>query len=121
MHNFFLCYIGNPIPIAVFGAFAYGLSTYLLIILQVGHNTKAQALAYMPLVIGGMYMILHGRCFRGFILTVFALSMQMDLETMSLTIEGQARLSGAVHEGGFMPCAARKRHEVVSTARRACA
>ena len=54
----FLLIIKMPIPIAVFGAFAYGLSTYLLIILQVGHNTKAQAMAYMPLVIGGMYMIL---------------------------------------------------------------
>ena len=43
-----------PIPIAILGAFAYGLSTYLLIIIQVGHNTKSQALAYMPLVIGGM-------------------------------------------------------------------
>ena len=60
----FLLIIKMPIPIAVFGAFAYGLSTYLLIILQVGHNTKAQALAYMPLVIGGMYMILHDRRFE---------------------------------------------------------
>ena len=55
----FLLIIKMPISISVFGAFAYGLSTYMLIILQVGHNTKAQALAYMPLVIGGMYMILH--------------------------------------------------------------
>ena len=71
-----------PIPIAVFGAFAYGLSTYLLIILQVGHNTKAQALAYMPLVIGGMYMILNDRRFGGFILTVFALSMQIRSQSL---------------------------------------
>jgi len=38
----FLIIIKMPIPVAIFGAFAYGLSTYLLIILQVGHNTKAQ-------------------------------------------------------------------------------
>ena len=74
-----------PIPIAVFGAFAYGLSTYLLIILQVGHNTKAQALAYMPLVIGGMYMILNDRRFGGFILTVFALSMQIRANHYQMT------------------------------------
>ena len=73
----FLLIIKMPIPIAVFGAFAYGLSTYLLIILQVGHNTKAQAMAYMPLVIGGMYMILNDHRSRGFVITVFALYMQI--------------------------------------------
>ena len=36
---------------AVIGALAYGLSTYLLIIIQVGHNTKAQALGYLPFVL----------------------------------------------------------------------
>ena len=81
----FLLIIKMPIPIAVFGAFAYGLSTYLLIILQVGHNTKAQALAYMPLVIGGMYMILHDQRFRGFALTVFALSMQIRANHYQMT------------------------------------
>ena len=55
-----------PIPIAIFGSFAYALSTYLLIILQVGHNTKAQAIAYMPIVIGGLYMILNNKRFIGF-------------------------------------------------------
>jgi hypothetical protein len=81
----FLLIIKMPIPIAVFGAFAYGLSTYLLIILQVGHNTKAQALSYMPLVIGGMYMILHDKRFRGFVLTVFALSMQIRANHYQMT------------------------------------
>jgi hypothetical protein len=81
----FLLIIKMPIPIAVFGAFAYGLSTYLLIILQVGHNTKAQALAYMPLVLGGMYMIFHEKRARGFILSVFALSMQIRANHYQMT------------------------------------
>ena len=81
----FLLIIKMPIPVAIFGAFAYGLSTYLLIILQVGHNTKAQALAYMPLVIGGMYMILHDHRSRGFVLTVFALSMQIRANHYQMT------------------------------------
>ena len=81
----FLLIIKMPIPIAVFGAFAYGLSTYLLIILQVGHNTKAQALAYMPLVLGGMYMIFHEQRARGFVLTVFALSMQIRANHYQMT------------------------------------
>jgi hypothetical protein len=81
----FLLIIKMPIPIAVFGAFAYGLSTYLLIILQVGHNTKAQALAYMPLVIGGMYMILNKQSFKGFALTVFALTLQIRANHYQMT------------------------------------
>lgn len=81
----FLLIIKMPIPIAVFGALAYGLSTYMLIILQVGHNTKAQALAYMPLVIGGMYMILNDRRFWGFVLTVLTLAMQIRANHYQMT------------------------------------
>ena len=35
---------------AFFGALAFGLSTYLIIILGVGHNAKAHAIAYMSMV-----------------------------------------------------------------------
>lgn len=109
----FLLIIKMPIPIAVFGAFAYGLSTYLLIILQVGHNTKAQALAYMPLVIGGMYMILNEQRFKGFILTVLALAMQIRANHYQMTyymlllmlvigiVYGIHALRTKVHKGFF--------------------
>ncbi len=81
----FLLIIKMPIPIAVLGAFAYGLSTYLLIILQVGHNTKAQALAYMPLAIGGMCLLLQNKRLPGFVLTVFALAMQIRANHYQMT------------------------------------
>ena len=42
---------------AVIGALAYGLSTYLLIIIQVGHNTKAQALGYLPFVLAAVHLV----------------------------------------------------------------
>ena len=81
----FLLIIKMPIPIAILGSFAYALSTYLLIILQVGHNTKAQAIAYMPIVIGGLYMILNNKRLLGFILTVFSLSMQIRANHYQMT------------------------------------
>ena len=81
----FLLIIKMPIPIAILGAFAYGLSTYLLIIIQVGHNTKAQALAYMPLVMGGMYLLLNNKRLLGFLLTVLALSMQIRANHYQMT------------------------------------
>ena len=37
--------------LAIFGSIGFGLSTYLIIILGVGHNAKAHAIAYIPLVL----------------------------------------------------------------------
>lgn len=39
--------------IGALGALAYGLSSYFIIILQAGHNTKALAIGYAPMVIAG--------------------------------------------------------------------
>ena len=50
---------------ALFGAIAFGFSTYLIIILGVGHNTKALALGYLPLIIAGFLMVLRGKYLKG--------------------------------------------------------
>ena len=59
-HTFFLYLISMyllllvfkvPWRISLIGSVAFAFSTYLLIILQVGHNTKALAISYIPLVI----------------------------------------------------------------------
>jgi len=81
----FFIIIKLPWRIALFGAFAYGLSTYLLIILQVGHNTKAQALAYMPLVIGGVYLIFNEKRGLGFFVSVLALALQIRANHYQIT------------------------------------
>ena len=39
--------------VGTLGAIAYGLSSYFIIILQAGHNTKALAIGYAPFVIAG--------------------------------------------------------------------
>jgi MFS superfamily sulfate permease-like transporter len=49
-----------------FGALAFGFSTYLIIIIGVGHNSKAHAIAYMPLVIAGFILVLGKICSRWF-------------------------------------------------------
>ncbi|HLS29314.1 MAG TPA: hypothetical protein VK021_00510, partial [Flavobacteriaceae bacterium] len=43
--------------LAAIGALAFGFSTYLIIILGVGHNAKAHAIAYMPLVLAGIFAV----------------------------------------------------------------
>ena len=40
--------------LAILGSLAFGLSSYFLIILEVGHNTKAHAISYMAPAIAGM-------------------------------------------------------------------
>jgi hypothetical protein len=51
-----LVFRADPLK-AFFGALAFGFSTYLIIILGVGHNAKAHAIAYMPLVIAGFILV----------------------------------------------------------------
>ncbi len=63
--------------IALFGSFAFGLSTYLLIILQVGHNTKAMALSYMPFAIAGLFLLLDKRWLSGFIISLLGIGLNI--------------------------------------------
>ena len=59
------------------GAIAYGFSTYLLIIIGAGHNTKAYAIGYMAPVIAGIIMTFNGRKISGSLLFTVALSLQL--------------------------------------------
>jgi hypothetical protein len=51
--------------LALIGAFAIAFSTNNLIILEAGHNTKMQAIAYAPLVIAGLKLLLKKRWLLG--------------------------------------------------------
>ncbi len=73
----FLSVLGLRKRYAVLGALAYGLSTYLLIIIQVGHNTKAQALGYLPFVFAGIHYLFRTGTFWGIVLTSLAMAMQI--------------------------------------------
>ena len=64
---------------AFFGAICYGLSTYLLIIIQVGHNTKAVALGYLPFVFASLNYIFKNKS----IWPMIALSLLMGLQIRS--------------------------------------
>ena len=74
-----------PIELSVLGALAYGFSTYLLIIIQVGHNTKAQALGYMPLVISGMLLIFNGNYRFGFIISLLSMALNIRANHYQMT------------------------------------
>lgn len=63
--------------IAAFGALAFGFSTYLIIILGVGHNAKAHAIAYMPLVLSGIILTFQKRYALGFFVTAIASGLEL--------------------------------------------
>jgi hypothetical protein len=70
---------------AFFGSLAFGLSTYLIIILGVGHNAKAHAIGYMPLVIAGVLLVFQRKFIIGFIVSVLAISLEIMANHFQMT------------------------------------
>jgi hypothetical protein len=70
---------------AFIGAIAFGFSTYLIIILGVGHNAKAHAIAYMPLVIAGFILVFQKRYIWGGLLTMFAVALEINANHFQMT------------------------------------
>ncbi|MHC5353826.1 YfhO family protein [Myroides sp. LJL115] len=70
---------------AFIGALAFGFSTYLIIILGVGHNAKAHAIAYMPMVLAGVLLIWQKRFIVGGILTGFAAALEIGANHFQMT------------------------------------
>ncbi|WP_374507331.1 YfhO family protein [Flavobacterium sp.] len=70
---------------AFFGAIAFGFSTYLIIILGVGHNAKAHAIAYMPLVIAGFLLVFQKKYVWGGLLTLFATALEINANHFQMT------------------------------------
>jgi len=70
---------------ALLGSFAFGFSTYFVIILGVGHNAKAHAIAYMPLVLAGIFLVFRKRYLLGFILTALAMGLELSANHFQMT------------------------------------
>ncbi|MBN1112516.1 MAG: YfhO family protein [Bacteroidales bacterium] len=79
-----LCYGVNP-WIGMVGALAYGFSSYFLIILQAGHNSKALALAYIPAVIAGIHLVFNGKRLLGAGLFGLFLSLELLANHIQIT------------------------------------
>ena len=71
--------------LAFVGALAFGFSTYLIIILGVGHNSKAHAIAYMPLVLSGILLTFRGKYVWGFLLTTVAMALELVTNHFQMT------------------------------------
>ncbi len=63
--------------LAILGSLAFGFSTYLIIIFGAGHNAKAHAIAYMPLVLAGVLWVFQKRYILGFLVTGVAMALEI--------------------------------------------
>ncbi|MGM0478091.1 MAG: hypothetical protein ACQERC_02625 [Bacteroidota bacterium] len=72
-----LCMRVDP-KLAIFGAFAFAFSSYYIIILQAGHNSKAATIGLMGPVIGAFYMAYRYNLKWGILLSALFMSMQLS-------------------------------------------
>ena len=70
---------------AFFGSIAFAFSTYLIIILGVGHNTKALAIGYTPLALAGFFKILNNRTLSGILICSVGLGLQINANHYQMT------------------------------------
>ena len=76
---------GVNIWLSVMGAIAVGFCSYNLQIIQVGHNTKMVAIAFMPWVIAAVVYAYRKRPLLGALLFAFALSFQIEANHPQIT------------------------------------
>lgn len=71
--------------VSFIGAVAYGLSSYLFIVLGAGHNSKAMAMAYMAPVIAGILLSYKGKYLWGTVLTALSLALEVRAGHLQIT------------------------------------
>lgn len=71
--------------LAILGALAFGFSTYLIIIFVPGHNSKAHAIAYMPLVLAGFLLVFRKKYVLGFLVTGLAMALEIYTNHIQMT------------------------------------
>ena len=70
---------------SLIGGIAYGLTSYLFIIIGAGHNAKTFAMAYAPPVIAGILLTYKGKYLWGAVLTAIALALELLANHLQIT------------------------------------
>lgn len=71
--------------LAIPGSIAFAFSSYFLIILEAGHNSKAHAIGYMAPVIAGIIMAYNNRIYLGSLITALFLSLEIRANHLQIT------------------------------------
>ncbi len=71
--------------LAIVGAIAYGFGSFNLISIEAGHNWKVGAMATMPLVLGAVHVTFYRNLYWGFIATIIAVGIQIQMNHLQIT------------------------------------
>ncbi len=71
--------------LAIIGALAFGFSTYFISLFSAGHNAKAHAIAYMPVVLAGIITAFQKRYLLGFLLTALGMAFEINANHPQMT------------------------------------
>ncbi|HMG91158.1 MAG TPA: YfhO family protein, partial [Chryseolinea sp.] len=80
-----LCAFGIRPYLAIAGALAFGLSSYMIIGLSVGHSSRIGAIAFMPLVMAGIHLAFTDRRILGFAVTAAGLALHFRENHLQMT------------------------------------
>lgn len=71
--------------LAIAGAIAFGLSSYIIIGLAAGHNGRIGAIAFMPLIMAGIHLVFTGKRVLGFGVTAMAMALHLRENHVQIT------------------------------------
>ena len=71
--------------LAIAGAIAFGLSSYMIIGLGAGHNGRIAAIAFLPLIMAGVHLIFSNKWILGFGVTMAGLALHLRENHVQIT------------------------------------
>ena len=71
--------------LSIIGAIAFAFSTYFLLFISVGHNSKALAIAFMPAVMSGVILTYRGKYLLGGALTALFMAIEISVNHVQMT------------------------------------
>ena len=77
--------MGMSTWLSIVGAVAFAFTSYNIIILEAGHNTKSLAIAYIPMVLGGLIYALRRNLWIGAALFALGLTLNLHFNHLQMT------------------------------------
>jgi hypothetical protein len=71
--------------LAIAGAIAFGLSSYMIIGMVAGHNGRIGAIAFMPLIMAGIHLAFSGKRLLGFGITAMGMALHLRENHVQMT------------------------------------
>lgn len=71
--------------ISAIGSIAYALTSYMIIVIKVGHTSKSYAMAFIPLVIAGFYILYRKNWKLGLLISILGMTMELNVNHIQIT------------------------------------